>query len=236
MANWIKTLKNLIGIPIDGDIATDIANVQTDTTAILALDGSTLTAIPVPAGMALEATLGTPTDTDIATDIVNVQTVVDLAADKITLDALVTTVGVAGAGLTAVTADIGTVFQEVLTPGTFDLSAIPTTVASPPPSATAANSVVDIDVVALTTHVLRSLWVNVTSFGTGATMTFGLWVTLNSAVTQVDEAVVSATGIQNLMDLFGLPQIFADGIWVTAIVDVGSTGACEGTYMYATAS
>jgi hypothetical protein len=67
-------------------------------------------------------------------------------------------------------------------------------------------------------------------------MTFDLWVTLNSVVTLVDEAVVSATGIQNLMDLFGLPQVFADGIWVTAIVDVGSTGACEGTYMYATAS
>lgn len=191
MANWIKTLKNLIGIPADTDIATDIANVQTDTTGILALDGSTLTAIP-DIGPGLIATIGVAGAGLTA------------VADKTTLDALVTTVGVAGAGLTAVTADIGTAFQEVLTPGTFDLSAIPTTIASPPPSATAANSVVDIDVVASTTHVLRSLWVNVTSFGTGATMTFGLWVTLNSVVTQVDEAVVSATGIQNLMDLFGL--------------------------------
>jgi len=51
-------------------------------------------------------------------------------------------------------------------------------------------------------------------------------------VTSVD---VSTLGIQNLMDLFGLPEVHGDGIWITAQTDVGTTGACSGTYRYAEA-
>lgn len=121
-------------------------------------------------------------------------------------------------------------------PGTgFALAAIDTVLTNPPPAADAANSIVDLDQKNKTTYVLRSWWVNVTNFGTGTQLTFQLWVLLNGVVTLVDSVVVNALGIQNLMDIFGLPEVHADGIWITVITDVGTTGACSGTFRYAEA-
>lgn len=127
------------------------------------------------------------------------------------------------------------VYQEQIPDSDFTLAAIDTVLTNPPPSADAENSIIDIDQKHNRTFVLRSLWVNITSWGTGAQMTFQLWVLVNGVVTSVDSIVVNALGIQNLMDLFGLPEVHADGIWVTVIVDVGNTGACSGTYRYAEA-
>ncbi len=127
------------------------------------------------------------------------------------------------------------VYEEQIPDTDFSLAAIDTTLDADPPSADAENSVVDIDQKVNKSFALRSLWVNITSFGDGATMTFQLWVLLNGVVTSVDSVVISSTGIQNLMDIFGLQEVHADGIWITAIVDVGSTGACSGTYRYAEA-
>jgi len=123
--------------------------------------------------------------------------------------------------------------QEQIPDTDFELTAIDTALTAAPPSADAANSIVDLDERVNLSYILRSLWVNVTSFGTGTQMTFQLWVLLNGSVVSVDSVVVSALGIQNLMDIFGLPEVHADGIWITAIVDVGSAGACSGTYRYA---
>ena len=130
----------------------------------------------------------------------------------------------------------GQAYQEQIPDTDFTLASVDTTLSADPPSADAPNSVVDIDVVSGKTHVLRSLWVNVTSFGTGTKLIFKLWTLLNTAVTMVDSVDVTATGIQTLMDLFGLPEVHADGIWITVQTDVGTTGACSGTYRYATAS
>ncbi|MDO9581253.1 MAG: hypothetical protein Q7J06_11955, partial [Bacteroidales bacterium] len=118
----------------------------------------------------------------------------------------------------------------------FALAAIDTTLTANPPAADAENSVVDIDQVGGSTFVLRSLWVNVTSFGTGAKLIFKLWTMLNAVVTMVDSVDVAALGIQNLVDIFGLQEVHADGIWITVQTDVGTTGACSGTYRYAIAS
>ncbi|GAH89026.1 unnamed protein product, partial [marine sediment metagenome] len=126
-------------------------------------------------------------------------------------------------------------YQEQIPATDFELTAIDAALGSDPPSADAVNSIVDLDERVNLTYVLRSFWVNVTSFGTGTEMTFQLWVLLNGTVTSVDSVVVSALGIQNLMDIFGLPEVHADGIWITAIVDAGDTGACEGTYRFAEA-
>ena len=117
----------------------------------------------------------------------------------------------------------------------FALAAIDTLLTTDPPSADAENSIVDLDVKNKTTYVLRSLWVNVTSFGTGTTLTFELWTMLNGVVTSVDSVDIAVLGIQNLMDIFGLQEVHADGIWITVITDVGNTGACSGTYRYAEA-
>ena len=117
----------------------------------------------------------------------------------------------------------------------FALAAIDTVLTNPPPGADAENSIVDIDQKNNRTFVLRSLWVNITSWGTGAQMTFQLWVLLNGVVTSVDSVVVNALGIQNLADIFGLQEVHADGIWITVITDVGNTGACSGTFRYAEA-
>ncbi|MBA7628715.1 hypothetical protein ES703_36210 [subsurface metagenome] len=125
--------------------------------------------------------------------------------------------------------------QEQIPDSDFNLAAIDTALGSDPPAADVANSIVDLDERVNLTYALRSLWVNVTSFGTGTQMTFQLWVMLNGSVVSVDSVVVSALGIQNLMDIFGLPEVHADGIWITAIVDVGTTGACSGTFRYAEA-
>ncbi len=127
------------------------------------------------------------------------------------------------------------VYQEDIPDTDFSLAAIDTVLTSDPPAADAENSIVDIDQKQNKSFVLRSLWVNITNWGTGAQMTFELWVLINGAVTSVDSVVVNVLGIQNLMDLFGLPEVHADGIWVTVIVDVGNTGACSGTFRYAEA-
>ena len=127
------------------------------------------------------------------------------------------------------------VYQEDIADTDFSLAAIDTALASDPPAADAVNSIVDIDQKQNKTYVLRSLWVNVTSFGTGAQMTFELWVLVNGTVTSVDSVDVAVTGIQNLMDIFGLQEVHADGIWITVIVDVGNTGACSGSFRFAEA-
>jgi len=129
-------------------------------------------------------------------------------------------------------------YQEQIPDTDFSLDAIDDTLTSDPPSADAENSVVDIDQNAGDTFVLRSLWVNITSFGTGGTkLTFELWVPLNAVVTKVDSVDVTALGIQNLMDLFGLQEVHADGIWITVLTDSASAdAACAGTYRYAKAS
>ena len=126
-------------------------------------------------------------------------------------------------------------YQEDIPDTDFALTAIDTVLTNPPPAADAANSIVDIDQKHNRAFVLRSLWVNVTDFGTGTQLTFQLWVLLNGVVTSVDSVVVNALGIQNLMDIFGLQEVHADGIWITAITDVGVTGACSGTFRYAEA-
>ncbi len=127
------------------------------------------------------------------------------------------------------------VYQESIPDTDFSLAAIDTVLTSDPPAADAENSIVDIDQKQNRAFVLRSLWVNVTDFGTGAQLTFELWVLLNGVVTSVDSVVVNALGIQNLVDIFGLQEVHADGIWITAITDVGNTGACSGTFRYAEA-
>ncbi len=126
-------------------------------------------------------------------------------------------------------------YQEDIPATDFALAAIDTVLTNPPPAADAENSIVDIDLRNNRTHVLRSFWVEVTNFGTGAQLTFQLWVPSNGVVTSVDSRVINALGFYNLMDMFGLPEVHADGIWITAITDVGNTGACSGTYDYAEA-
>lgn len=96
---------------------------------------------------------------------------------------------------------------------------------------------VDIDYEANYTHALRSLWLNVTSLGTNGTkLTFKLWVYLGGAAVEVDSVDVAATGMQNLMDLFGLQEVHADGIWVTVVGDTDSADAAvSGVYRCAKA-
>jgi len=127
-------------------------------------------------------------------------------------------------------------YQEQIPDTDFSLAAIDNTLTADPPNADAENSVVDIDAVAGSTFVLRSLFVNITSFGTGTKLTFGLWVPVDGAITEVDTVDVTATGFQNLADIFGLQEVHADSIHITVITDVGNTGACSGTYRYAKAS
>jgi len=129
-------------------------------------------------------------------------------------------------------------YMEQIPDTDFELAAIDDALTVDPPAADAENSVVDIDQNAGDTFVLRSLWANVTSFGTAGTkLTFGLWVLINAVVTQVDSVDVDALGIQNLMDLFGLQEVHADGIWVTVLTDSASSdAACSGTYRYAKAT
>jgi len=128
-------------------------------------------------------------------------------------------------------------YQEDIPDTDFALAAIDNALGANPPNADAENSIVDIDQRSGRAYVLRSLWVNVTSFGTAGTqLTFQLWVPLNGVVTSVDSVVVNALGIQNLVDIFGLQEVHADGIWITVITDSGAAdAACSGTYRYAEA-
>jgi len=125
--------------------------------------------------------------------------------------------------------------QEKIPASDFSKTAIDATLTADPPSADTPNSIVDLDQRMNLTYVLRSLWVNVTSFGTGAKLVFKLWTMVNTSVVEVDSVDVAATGVLNLMDLFGLPEVHADGIWITVQTDEGETGACSGTYRYAEA-
>jgi len=71
----------------------------------------------------------------------------------------------------------------------------------------------------------------------GAKLIFKLWTMLNTAVTMVDSVDVTATGIQNLVDIFGLQEVHADGIWITVLTDSASAdAACSGTWKYAKAT
>ena len=127
------------------------------------------------------------------------------------------------------------VYEEQIPDTGFSLAAVDPTLSNDPPSADAANSVVDIDQKVNRTFVLRSLWVNITNLGGGTnTMTFKLWVDVGGTATEVDSVDVTVTGYRNLMDIFGLPEVHADGIWITAQVNAG-TGACAGIYRYAEA-
>lgn len=212
------------------------------------------------AAVALEATLGTH-DTDIKallntiagyidTEIAAIETKLDtpanFMADVSALALEDTLTAIKGAGWTTETlkaikdaidaiAGVDT-YQEQIPDTDFSLNAIDDTLASDPPNADAENSVVDIDAEAGSTFVLRSLWVSVTSFGTGTKLTFKLWVPVNGAITNVDSVDISAIGIQNMVDIFGLQEIHADSIYITVQTDTGSTGACEGSYRYAKAS
>ena len=131
------------------------------------------------------------------------------------------------------------VYQEQIDDTDFSLAVIDDTLTNPPPSADAENSIVDIGQKHNRAFVLRSLWVDVTDFGTAGTkLTFKLWVMVNTAVTEVDSVDVAGLGIQNLMDLFGLPEVHADGIWLTVQTDSDASpgdAACEGTFRYAEA-
>jgi len=127
------------------------------------------------------------------------------------------------------------VYEEQIPDTGFSLAAVDTTLTNDPPSADAANSVVDIDAQVNRTFVLRSLWVNITNLGGGtATMTFKLWVDIGGTPTEVDSVDVTVTGYRNLMDIFGLLEVHADSIYITAQVNAG-TGACAGIYRYAEA-
>lgn len=132
-------------------------------------------------------------------------------------------------------------YQEQIPDTDFSLAVIDNVLTADPPGADAENSVVDIDQNAGDTFVLRNLLVDITSFGTtgGTKLTFALWSLVNGIVKKVDEVAVSVLGIQNLMDLFGLPEVHADGIWITVLTDATDEpgdAACEGTWKYAKAS
>lgn len=144
--------------------------------------------------------------------------------------------------LVAIKAAIDTIsgvntYQEQIPDSDFALAEIDSVLTANPPAADAENSVVDIDAIAdpATTFVLRSLWVNVTSVGTGTKIIFKLWLPINGTITEVDSVEVAATGIKNLMDLFGLQEVHGDSIHITAQTDTGETGAVSGTYKYAKA-
>jgi hypothetical protein len=133
-------------------------------------------------------------------------------------------------------------YQEQIPDTDFALAAIddePLT--ADPPDADAENAVVDIDANAGDTFVLRSLFVNVTSFGTtgGTKLTFSLWVPINGVITKVDSVDVDVLGFQNLADLFGLQEVHGDSIHITVVTDATDDpgdAACSGTFKYAKAS
>jgi len=170
----------------------------------------------------------------------------NLSAGAVALEATLTAIkggGWATETLVTIKAAIDSIagvntYMEQIPDTDFALAAIDNALTVDPPTADAENSVVDIDQNAGDTFVLRSLWVNITSFGTaGTTLTFALWVLVNTVVTQVDTVDVTSLGIQSLMDLFGLQEVHADGIWITVLTDSASAdAACSGTYRYAKAS
>jgi hypothetical protein len=130
-------------------------------------------------------------------------------------------------------------YQEVIPDTYFSKAAIDTTLTNPPPTPDVDNTIVQIDAVVNTVFNLRGLWINTTSFGTGTTITYTLWLQTTAspgAPVAVDSVVVSSTGWQSLMDLFGLQEVNSMSIYVTAVTDVGNTGAASGYYHYASAT
>jgi len=132
------------------------------------------------------------------------------------------------------TVNVKRVYQEQIPDTAISISP-DATLSNDPPSADAANSVVDIDKKQNRTVVLRSLFINISALGGGtATMTFKLWVDIGGTATQVDSVDVTSTGYQNLVDIFGLQEVHADSIHITAQVNAG-TGTVAGIYRYAEA-
>lgn len=127
------------------------------------------------------------------------------------------------------------VFQEQVPDTGFSLAAVDTALSADPPSADAANSIVDIDKKTNRTFVLRSLFANVTGLGGGTnTITLQLWIDIGGTPTSVDSTDITAIGYYNLMDIFALPEVHADSIHITAKVNAG-TGAISGIYRFAEA-
>lgn len=222
--NWLNILKNhLIDIKGAGWVDENLVAIQAVTDALP--DAGALTSLAQDATVAKEASLAV-----------------------LALEATLT--AIAGGGwtnetLVAIKAAIDAIgasqaYQEQIPDTDFNLAAIPEDLATDPPSAPAGNSVVDIDVNAGDTFALRSLFVDVISFGTAGTkLTFKLWTMLNTAVTMVDSVDVASLGIQNLTDIFGLQEVHGDGIWITVQTDAtpgADDGACSGTWRYAKAS
>lgn len=134
-----------------------------------------------------------------------------------------------------VTASVKRNFEEQVPDTGFSLASVDVTLSSDPPSADAANRVVDIDKRQNRTFVLRSIWVNVSNLGTGTnTMTLKLWIDIGGTATEVDATDITVTGYYNLMDIFGLQEVHADSIHITAQVNA-DTGACAGIYRFAEA-
>ena len=216
MANtsWLQKLKNLIGVPA-ASLSADIAAVKAETAGIASIPTTAqrgTDSAMLAANGALEATL---------------TAIKGATWSDETLESIVTKIEALSTA--------GTYLEQI--PDTdISLAAIDATLTADPPAADAANKVVDIDVSSGKTYVLRSLLINITSLGAASKLTFKLWTMLGTAVTQVDSVDVSATGIQNLFDLFGVQEVFGDGIWVTVQSDTGSDAALVGTYKYAQAS
>lgn len=242
-SNWVTVLKNhLIAIKGTGWVDENLTTINAAIVAIQAVTDE-LPDAGALSSLALEATL-----TAIKGDGWSDETLaaIKAALDDVALEATLTAIkgdGWSAETLVAIKAAIDAIgasqaYQEQIPDTDFALAAIDDTLTASPPSADAENKVVDIDQNTGDTFVLRSLWVNITSLGTAGTkLIFKLWVMLNMAVTKVDEVEISSLGIQNLMDIFGLPEVHADGIWVTVQTDSASgDAACSGTYRYAKAT
>lgn len=252
--NWIKKIFDRMGAPVDTNLSTDIANVQADTDALqidIGVAGAGLTdlggfstgakaeiqaecdgAITANATIiqiAADVTTGGPVDVEVETTTLDAGD--GSIADNVRAGLLTRYIADALAAITGVNS-----YQEAIPASTFTLAAIDTTLTADPPAPDVENTVLAIAYSAGNCYVLRGLWVNTTSFGTGASITYKLWLRNGAATTEVDGTIVTDTGWQNLTDLFGLQEVHADSIYVTAQTDVGSTGAASGMYHYATAA
>lgn len=200
---------------------------------------------------ALLATIVGHIDTEIAAIVADLDNPDQYKADVAALALEATLTAIKGGGWTdetlkAIKDAIDSIagvnsYQEQIPDTDFSLALIDDELTADPPSADAENSVVDIDQNAGDTFVLRSLLVDITSFGTtgGTKLTFALWGLVNGVVKKVDEVDVSSLGLQNLMDLFGIQEVHADAIWITVLTDATDEpgdAACEGTFKWAKAS
>jgi hypothetical protein len=107
----------------------------------------------------------------------------------------------------------------------------------------AENTVMDLAITAGTMYKLEDLILKVSSYGTGSQITIQLWELLGGAAranyvnttTVVIPSHFPITTYLSLMDLFGKPIVVGAGIAITAITDVGNTGALSCTYTYSKA-